>query len=272
MLGGCAEVEKAMSQFDFKEIYERNLPHIQPPEATLFVTFRLNGSIPESVLEQWRIEKKRLEMTLLRWAAISPAGTLPDPEEVAAEKLAVHRRWFKKFEDALDGAKTGTLWLKEENVAKIVDGALSERDGQVYRLDAYCIMPNHVHAVFAPFLTEDLAQELAERAIRRKKAARKDSRIADEKEEKVQFVLASIMQSLKGWTAHQCNLAMGRKGQFWQHESFDHVVRNQTELNRTINYVINNPVKAGLVENWKEWKWSYRRESAIEENLNTAEQ
>ena len=31
-----------MSQFDYQESYDRNLPHIQPPGATLFVTFRLH--------------------------------------------------------------------------------------------------------------------------------------------------------------------------------------------------------------------------------------
>src|SRR5262245_25130956 len=158
--------EKAMSQFEYQEFYERNLPHFLPPEATLFVTFRIDGSLPEATLEQWRIEKKRLEMTLLRWAAISPLGAIPDPEAMAEEKLKFHRSWFRKFEELLDGAATGPLWLKEDRVAAIVDEALRHRDGVVYRLDAYCVMPNHVHAVFAPFLTEALAQELANKAIR----------------------------------------------------------------------------------------------------------
>lgn len=248
-----------MNQFEYRQRYHRNLPHIQPPEATLFVTFRLDGSIPKSALEQWLIEKKGLEMTLLRWAAISPPGTIPNPEEVAKEKLKFHRRWFKKFEDLLDGAVAGPLWLKEEQVAGIVDEALRHRDGDVYRLDAYCVMPNHVHAVFAPFLTEALAKELADRSIRRKREARKGFLPADADEEKINVVLASIMQSLKGWTAHQCNLALGREGQFWQHESFDHVIRHQAEWERIVNYVVNNPVKAGLVENWQDWKWSYHR-------------
>ncbi len=249
-----------MNQFEYKPSYERNLPHIQPPEATLFVTFRLDGSIPEPVLEQWRIEKKRLEMTLLRWAAISPPGTIPNPEEVAEEKLKHHRRWFKKFEDALDGAATGPLWLKEEQVAKIVDEALRYRDGKVYRLDAFCIMPNHVHTVFAPFLTEELARELAGKAIQRKRNALNGLLPADADEDEIKVVLASIMQSLKGWTARQCNLALGRQGQFWQHESFDHVIRSQAEWERIVNYVMNNPVKAGLVGDQQSWRWSYRRQ------------
>jgi len=82
---------------------------------------------------------------------------------------------------------------------------------------------------------------------------------ADEDEETCQFVLASIMESLKGWTARRCNEALSRQGQFWQHESYDHVIRNQPEWKRVVNYVVNNPVKAGLVAEWQDWKWSYRR-------------
>ncbi|MGH9835554.1 MAG: transposase [Blastocatellia bacterium] len=261
-----------MNQFEYKQFYRRNLPHIIPPEATLFVTFRLDGSIPESALEQWRIEKKRLEMTLMRWAAISHEGTVPDPEEVAEEKMKFHRRWFKKFEDLLDGTATGPLWLYEERIAQIVDEALRHRDGKVYRLDAYCVMPNHVHAVFAPFLTEELARELAEKAIKRKKSARDGCLRAGADSEKSQVVMAPIMHSLKSWTAVQCNLALNRRGQFWQHESFDHVIRNQTEWERVVNYVVNNPVKAGLVEKWQDWKWSYRRLPPLENNLNDEQQ
>jgi REP element-mobilizing transposase RayT len=235
----------------------------------LFVTFRLDGSIPEPVLEQWRIEKKRLEMTLKRRIAIAPTGTVPNPEEVIEEKIKFHRRWFKKFDDLLDGSTRGPLWLKEERVAEIVKEALHHRDGTVYRLDAYCIMPNHVHAVFAPCLAESLAKKLAEKAELQRRNAQYNSLPVSIDDDETKVVLASIMQSLKGWTARKCNLELNRKGQFWQHESFDHVIRDQTEWERTVNYVVNNPVKAGLVEDWQGWRWSYRRQPVIENNSNT---
>jgi hypothetical protein len=47
-----------MSQFEYKPIYRRNLPHIQPLGATLFVTFRLAGSLPKHVLDEWQSEKQ----------------------------------------------------------------------------------------------------------------------------------------------------------------------------------------------------------------------
>ena len=50
-----------MSHFDYKPFYRRNLPHIQPPGATFFVTFHLAGSLPRTVLQQWKTEKYQLE-------------------------------------------------------------------------------------------------------------------------------------------------------------------------------------------------------------------
>lgn len=43
----------------------------------------------------------------------------------------------------------------------------------------------------------------------------------------------------------------------WQHESFDRVIRDAEELESTIRYVLNNPVKAGLVDEWQDWPFSY---------------
>jgi len=50
-----------VSQFDYQQSYRRNLPHLQPAGATFFVTFRLAGSLPKSVVDQWQQERKWLE-------------------------------------------------------------------------------------------------------------------------------------------------------------------------------------------------------------------
>jgi len=48
-----------------------------------------------------------------------------------------------------------------------------------------------------------------------------------------------------------------RKGRFWQEKSFDRVVRNREDLGEKINYVLNNPVKIGVVSHWSEYKYNY---------------
>lgn len=69
------------------------------------------------------------------------------------------------------------------------------------------------------------------------------------------------MHSFKSYTANQANKLLRRSGAFWETESYDHVIRNEAEFNRIQNYVVKNPVKAGLVDDWRDWPWSWKRES-----------
>jgi len=73
----------------------------------------------------------------------------------------------------------------------------------------------------------------------------------------VDHSLASILHSLKSFTSNQANKLLQRRGQFWEHESFDHCVRDEEEWGRIIAYVLNNPVKAELVQDWRAWRWTY---------------
>ena len=68
-----------------------------------------------------------------------------------------------------------------------------------------------------------------------------------------------IMHSLKSYTANEANKILQRSGAFWETESYDHVIRNDAEYHRVKAYVLNNPVKAGLVADWREWPWNWKR-------------
>ncbi len=231
--------------YEYKEFTERHRPHIHPPGATLFVTFRLADSIPQPVLRVYQAKKEWLQAEEERLHKLRLADDSPELAAHAERLRQFQREWFKQFEDILDAADTGPTWLKDEHVAKIVADALRWRDGKVYRLDAYCVMSNHVHAVFAPYLSEaSLQAKLTEDGLRFE---------SDEPP------LDVIMHSLKSWTANQANALLERSGQFWEHESYDHVVRDDAEFDRIVNYVLRNPVKAGLVQDWQEWRWSWKR-------------
>ena len=62
--------------------------------------------------------------------------------------------------------------------------------------------------------------------------------------------LAKTLELLKGYSSRQANQILGLSGTFWQAESYDHVVR-PGELESIIRYVLDNPVKAGLVDEWE---------------------
>lgn len=207
------------SPLAYRAYYRRHLPHYQPPAAILFVTFRLHGSLPAEVRERLRAKAVEQERRI-------------DALEVHNRKTALaleQKRQFGRFDEALDADSCGPNWLKDPRIASIVFEALLFRDEKVYQLDCFTIMPNHVHVVFAP-LTEDIG---------------------------VEYGLSRILQSLKRWTASLANDVLGREGAFWQAESYDHVIRDEEEWQRIVWYVLNNPVKANLVRDWREWPWTY---------------
>ena len=232
-----------MSNFDYKSFYRRNLPHIQPPGATFFVTFHLAGSLPRSTLQQRKAEKSRL----LNLRSNSHRAT--DEHTTFEQKQKYdqwERQWFRRIEKMLDNAQSGPVWLKDDRIAKEVADSMHFLDGKVYRLDAYCIMANHVHVVFAPL------------AIQPSKTDPVDLEMKNAQTKSLCYnTLSSIMQSLKGYTARKANQILGRRGAFWQRESYDHCVRNSSEWHRIVTYVLNNPVKADLVDSWEKWQWSY---------------
>ena len=232
-----------MSNFDYKPFYRRNLPHVQPPGATLFVTFHLAGSLPQSVLQQRQAEKSRLLNLKSNSHKVTDEHTTFEQKQKYDEW---ERQWFRKIEKTLDNAQSGPVWLKDDRIAKEVADSMHYLDGKVYRLDAYCIMANHVHVVFAPLATQSSGTDSVDLG---KKNAQTKSLCYN--------TLSSIMRSLKGYTARKANQLLERRGAFWQHESYDHCVRNSNEWQRIITYVLNNPVKAGLVDEWKKWQWSY---------------
>jgi REP element-mobilizing transposase RayT len=69
------------------------------------------------------------------------------------------------------------------------------------------------------------------------------------------YSVAEIMQGIKSSSAHRINRLLNHKGQVWQHESFDHVLRRAEGVQAKIEYVIQNPVRAGLVQTVWEYRW-----------------
>jgi REP element-mobilizing transposase RayT len=94
------------------------------------------------------------------------------------------------------------------------------------------VMPDHIHLIFTP-LVDDEAMEVCS--------------------------LAEIMDAIKGASAHKINKALGRRGRVWQAESFDHVPRSSESLDAKIAYVLVNPVRRGLVQDWQEYPWLWRK-------------
>jgi hypothetical protein len=135
-----------MSQFSYKPFYRRNLPHIQPEGATFFVTFRLAGSLPVEIVEKLRAEREQADQRLAQ---------ITDQSERERQADLASRRWFGKWDEFLDQACTGVRHLANQQIAGMLADSLRYWDGKRYALEAFCIMPTHVHVVFNPLKNAD---------------------------------------------------------------------------------------------------------------------
>lgn len=211
---------------EIKIFYQRHLPHYQPQGCTFFVTFRLAGSLPLHIIQKLKLEHE---------GQLKLISGIEDQKEKYRSYKEIQLNYFEKFDSALNRYWRNVSWLKQTAVAEKVKEAIHYRDGKEYDLIAYSIMPNHVHMVFGLINTDKIV-------------GRTDCST---------YIVTTILKSLKWYTALECNKILNRSGAFWQHESYDHVVRDEDELTRIIEYVLNNPVKAGLVDKWEDWRWSY---------------
>nr|MBP6826943.1 transposase [Saprospiraceae bacterium] len=267
-----------------KQFYRRHLPHWQIPEATYFVTYRLYGSVPRSVIEQLKADYR---------------AALESAEQAAlAEVISEH---------GLTGAEAHlSLGLKE------LDFWSGNRTPEVRSGDVtWSTAPERTSGVReSPERTSGVPPELRTKLdqIGKKKAYEERKRyfghfdafldrnlnepywlqqpeIAQINADALHFyhqkmyklyafcimsnhihvlfealpeapALEVVMRRLKRYTALQCNRALGWEGHFWEAESYDHIVR-QDEFDRILAYILNNPVKAGLATNWQAWPWTY---------------
>lgn len=215
-----------MSENDF---FYRRLPHWHPSNATFFVTFRLAGSLPYQVIEQLRREQEAEEQRLARRY---------QAKALNEQRYRLSKRMFARYDDYLDCGE-GPRWLADPRVAEMVKREIHNLHPQTYHLVAYCIMPNHVHLLID---LQDIPDLQPLRPGQHYTA------------------LSHAMRLLKGRTGYLGRKMVGGSGAFWQHESYDHAVRDERELMRIVKYILDNPVKAGLVADWQEYPFLFADE------------
>jgi putative transposase len=168
-------------------------------------------------LPHWRPTGRPLFLTWHLHGSL-PQNRFPPPNAGSAGKAFV---WMDRY---LDDAHTGPTWLQREGIAQLVRDSIEygERTLHFYDLHAWVILSNHVHILVSP-----------------------------------KVLPARFLQSVKGYTAREANRLLQRTGEpFWQAESYDRWIRNQQEFERVRKYVEENPVRAGLVANPEQYRWS----------------
>ena len=189
--------DEAPTAAGFRLWHQRGyLPHRDEPGLHQFVTFRLADAFPGALRSEW----------------------------AALFEIEEDRRRLRKLEEYLDLGR-GESHLRLPELARMVENALRHFHGRRYRLEAWVIMPNHVHALFIP----------------------------------TGEAMSKIVQSWKSYTARQANRMLGRAGVFWEQDYWDTYMRDEEHEARTRRYIEQNPLKAKLAREPADWAWSSAR-------------
>ena len=211
-----------------KEHYRGNLPHFQRPGQWYSVTCSLFGAMPKGAME-----KHAFELEIAK-GNLKLAKTNKTSNE---ETLVFQRQYYRAlnnyrlaYDKALHNSKSPKISLSTLENRPILEEALRFWEGKRLTSHAWCIMSNHFHWILSVF----------------------------EKDENGKPVyLEDILHSIKLFSARRINENEMNEGQFWIHESFETTIRNNIHFINVVNYVINNPVSAGLIDNWQSWPGTF---------------
>jgi len=158
-----------------------------------------------------------LEAWIAEKAALERRSADPVHPLTEEDRSRLVRLMSEKVEAYLD-AGHGSCCLRDDAAAAIAQNTLLHFDGERYDLLAWSVMPNHVHVVVQPKAGHDLP---------------------------------GILHSWKSFTSHKINALLTRRGELWQPEYYDHLVRDEGDLARCVEYTYSNPDRAGL----RHWRW-----------------
>ncbi|MDP3912691.1 MAG: transposase [Bacteroidota bacterium] len=244
-----------------KEYYHRKLPHFQQPGQWYSITFTLVGAMPKGAMDKYSLDleiaKNRVQELGLYQVSGFEAACFQIPEignkglsssresdfpksdknfdfgksksqlaQAQKDYQIALRKYRFAYDKNLHNSTEPTILLIKENNRILIENALLFWEGKRLTNHAWCIMSNHVHWVLS---------------------------VSEKDENGKPVFLEDILHSVKLFTARRINDNEGKSGQFWEHESFDTTIRNETHFANVVNYVINNPVSAGLVSDWRDW-------------------
>ena len=101
------------------------------------------------------------------------------------------------------------VFLDPDCASLVIEAVQFVRHERAYVL-AYVVMPEHLHALLVPRDGTSISQ---------------------------------VMQSIKGYTARLVNEKLDRRGPLWQRSFYERVIRDEDELNRIRQYIIDNPMR-----------------------------
>lgn len=189
------------------QVIERKLPHWMQARAISFVTWRANDALPAEVLD--RLDQE-IAVELLKHGLDSQTEwKLELAKRSPAERGRINWNLFAIRDRFLDESH-GACLLARPECSKIVEDGLRKFDEDRYFMTDIVVMPNHVHFI-AAFPDED-----------------------------------KFLKQCTDWKrfmAREIYRKVGRTGDYWQTDQYDHLTRSSDRFDYYRRYVADNPVK-----------------------------
>ena len=167
--------------------------------------------------------------------------------------LLTHQPYFKQIDKLLNENIRATMQFSNAETADRIAEAIRYQDGKKYTLLAYCIMPSHAHLVVD--INRELFQPKQNEVLQT--ASQQASESSEQPANIAQFIVKEILESIQKDSSLYAALNFLCNDKLLRYESFNHIVHDEKELNRIVLYILQNPVKADIVSNWREWRWSF---------------
>jgi putative transposase len=186
---------------DELHIHHGNLPHWRQTNVTYFVTTRLADSMPQEKLLEWQTKRDA-------WLAAHGLQKPADIHQLPADQQHEFQTTFtKQWHEWLDAGHGDCVLRRADVRQRVMERMIAEPS-----LDAWDIMPNHLHALVSPTCS----------------------------------TLGQLLQGWKGGSSFAINRLLGRSGPLWQKEPYDHIVRSEAQFQHYRRYIAENPIKARL--------------------------
>jgi REP element-mobilizing transposase RayT len=128
------------------------------------------------------------------------------------------------FSITIGTVKRRNLFKNSFIAGKVVSTLISGPIAKQTEIFAYCLMPDHFHIL-------------------------------------VSATNGNLIDIIGGWKRFTGSLLRknGLKGPFWQRGFYDHALRKDEDIVKTTEYMVKNPVRAGLVDQWQEYPYSWHK-------------
>jgi RecG-like helicase/REP element-mobilizing transposase RayT len=170
-------------------------------------------------------------------AGCQPAvsGSLPDTSS-GVDDVRYHRRRLPHFERpwakymiTMSTRDHRVLSLQARDV--VMESILRWKDHR-YGLYAACVMPDHAHLLIEPMVESE-----------------------DDDGGALFFSLSKILHTIKSFTANRVNKIENTGGPVWETESFDRMIRSESDLQEKFQYIARNPWDGGIAKPGEDYPW-----------------